>query len=506
VQLTGENCIGLGWSALGHHSYRSFNPRKNCLNESVFYEATEEEIELALQFARKAAENPLILDYARRSLFLRKIAHHLTLNQSHILTEYIKESGLSEERGRAEMLRTTNQFIMFADYLNQGVNPLVVTNLSEKSDLQPFLKKITFPLGPVLVFGASNFPLAYSTAGGDVASAIAAGCPVIVKGHPMHPGTSERVARCIQQAARSTGMPEGVFSFLHITSNLVAEKLILDARIKAIGFTGSFKGGMAIHSLAGKREDPIPVFAEMGSLNPLVVLAHAQQSELYSHWIQQLSHSVCNDAGQFCTKPGVIFLEKCEHTDTFIHDLKTSILNYGEQCMLHPDIRDSFLYRLQLVHSLDGVEVFQSTFDKENACSAPSSVLITGMKKYLAEPSLHEELFGPVTVLVVCDNTHEIVEVLGRLEGQLTASLIASVEEREREKDLLRKLVQRTGRLILNGVPTGVTVSQAMHHGGIFPATTDSRFSAVGLDAIKRFTRPVCLQSHIWEEIANVDF
>jgi NADP-dependent aldehyde dehydrogenase len=332
------------------------------------------------------------------------------------------------------------------------------------------------PIGPVVVFGASNFPLAFSVAGGDTATAFAAGCPVIVKAHPAHPATSELVGLAISEAVKSCNLPEGTFSLLYDSGNEVALALVRHPLIRAGGFTGSRAGGRALFEAATSRPDPIPFYAEMSSVNPVVIFPGALRDQLATG----LHASVTLGAGQFCTNPGLIFLP--ENSDTFVSKLGDLMKSTPEQTMLTPAISTSYKNGLSRRMNHSGIQTIGGALLKTNS------------SQFLASPELAEELFGPSTLVITYTDRHQLLELVNSLEGQLTATIHGSEEDLIEHEDVVRLLETKAGRLIFNGFPTGVEVCHAMVHGGPYPATSDGRHTSVGTRAIYRFTRQVCFQ------------
>ena len=493
--LTGENFVGYTRSAKGSSVFQTFNPVQNDFLPSHFTEATDEEIDEACILAQEAFVILSQQPFRNRAIFLRKIILEMNAATIHILQCYCLESGLTKDRAAVEFERTIKQIELFADYIEKGT---FLEASIDKGDLnrippKPDLRKKMVGIGPVLVFGASNFPLAYSTVGGDTISAFAAGCPVIVKSHPMHAGTSELVAQCIVRAAKAAEMPEGIFSNLNGKSFDVGQKLVLHPMIKAVGFTGSHAGGRALFDLASKRKEPIPVFAEMGSVNPIIIFPDAILFDR-KKWVERIAFSVTNDAGQFCTKPGILFVLKTDESRIFVEELKQEILRKSSVSMLHPDILNRYIKRLDEVWNCLGViqEIAPSN-DAQN--EGPNAVSVCGIADFLNAEALHEEVFGPHTIVVECNSLQDVLAGLDKLGGQLTCTLIGSEKEFLIQKEFISVIQQKAGRLIFNGVPTGVEVNASSHHGGPYPATTDSRFTAVGVDATKRFCRPVVFQN-----------
>jgi NADP-dependent aldehyde dehydrogenase len=348
-------------------------------------------------------------------------------------------------------------------------------------------------MGPVVVFGASNFPLAFSTAGGDTASALAAGCPVVIKGHPMHPATGELAARCILEAARNTNMPEGVFSHLQGTSHTLGAELVKHPHTRAVGFTGSQKGGLALASLGQQRPNPIPVFAEMGSVNPVVLMPSALHPE--AGWAKTYAGSVTLGTGQFCTNPGLILGVQSTELDRFISDLAHAMAEIPASCMSHANIASAYTQSRDELLSQQGVTLITPETTPNGVNQVAATVARVTGADFIANPTLQEEIFGPFTLVVSCADAAELENAISTLQGQLTATLIGDTAEFEHGHSLLSLLRDRAGRVLFNGVPTGVEVCPAMHHGGPFPATTDGRFTSVGTDAVLRWVRPVSYQN-----------
>jgi NADP-dependent aldehyde dehydrogenase len=350
------------------------------------------------------------------------------------------------------------------------------------------------PLGPVVVFGSSNFPFAYSTAGGDTACAFAAGCPVIVKAHPAHPFTSQMVADLILKVAAQNKMPDGIFAHLHGVSFEVGKALVMHPFTKAVGFTGSFTGGKQLFDWSNQRKDPIPVFAEMGSINPVFLLPEKLKSSS-SAIANMLAASVTLGVGQFCTNPGLLIGIESDELNAFMHDLGKAIQQALPGPMLHAGIVKSYKEKKGIALLQEGVHlVAEADSEVKDNEGLPTLATATG-QAFLNNPLLHQEVFGPYSLLVRCKDRKEMMEVARHLEGQLTATLMATENELRQEAELIEAVKNICGRLILNGVPTGVEVCLSMQHGGPFPATTDSRFTSVGADGIKRFARPICYQN-----------
>ncbi len=433
-----------------------------------------------------------------KAVFLKEIASEIEALGDNLIKTTMAESNLPEARLLGERGRTCGQLRMFAELLDEGswVEARVDNALPDRQPLPRVdIRKMLQPIGPVAVFAASNFPFAFSTAGGDTASALAAGCPVVMKGHSGHIKTSELVNSAIQIAAKNTGMPEGVFSLVLGPGATVGKALVEHPAIKAVGFTGSFGGGMALFHLANARKEPIPVFSEMGSINPVVLMPEKLKNEAEAV-AKMYAGSITQGVGQFCTNPGLILAIEGEDLNNFTKILAAEIEKIAPASMLNAGIYANYV-------KMKEEAVSQQSVDTEAVSQLPISGEIQGVPTvtsvsgdvFLQNTTLHQEVFGPYSLIVKCKNLAQIEEIITHLEGQLTATFMATETELLKNKEMVDSLRQKVGRLLFNGVPTGVEVSSAMQHGGPFPASTDSRFTSVGPDAIKRFVRPASYQS-----------
>ena len=493
--ITGKNYIGNTLSAEGNKTYKTFNPQLNIENEHTFYEATSDEINEAVELAAKAFKSFRHTSGKQKADFLNAIADEILALDDELINVYCSESGLPEGRAKGERGRTVFQLRSFADLVAEGswVEATIDTAIPDRQPLpKSDIRKMNIPLGPVVVFGASNFPLAYSTAGGDTAAAFAAGCPVIVKSHPMHAGTGELVASAIIKAANKTNMPNGVFSNLNSSGIEVGVQLVKHPEVKAVGFTGSIRGGRALLDLAAQREEPIPVFAEMGSINPVIMLPNALKNRSES-LAKTYASSITLGTGQFCTNPGLIIGIKGNDLTNFISTLANEIVKIEPSCMLHPNIYGAYESNKAKALAQPELSVVANydTDVKENY--ARQAITTVEGKTFLANSTLHQEVFGPFSMVVQCENVEQMEAIISNLEGQLTGTLIADGEA-EQYSNIISALQNRVGRLIYNGVPTGVEVCPSMVHGGPYPASTDSRFTAVGIHSIKRWVRPFSFQ------------
>ena len=449
----------------------------------------------AAAFSRYASFSP-----HRRAEFLDTIAAEIDALGDELIQRAVLESGLPAGRITGERGRTTGQLRMFANLLREGswVDARINPAQPDRTPLPRVdLRRMLVPLGPVVVFGASNFPLAFSVAGGDTASALAAGCPVIVKAHPAHPGTSSLVGQAIVSAAQKTGMPDGVFSLLH-ADNEVAQALVAHPAVKAVGFTGSRAGGLALQRVANDRPEPIPVYAEMSSVNPIVILPGALGGHADTV-AAGLAASVTLGVGQFCTNPGLVFLLDSPKTGYFLATVAEKIRASAPATMLNAGIHKAFQKGIQQIRIIPGVHVLaeSDTDPDDDRTEGRPAVLTTTGELFLLSPDLSHEIFGPSSLLVVCQTEAELAECLQSLEGQLTATLYATEAElSESGYNWIEMLQGKAGRVLFGGFPTGVEVGEAMTHGGPFPATSDGgRSTSVGTGAILRFVRPVTYQS-----------
>ncbi|MCX7548236.1 aldehyde dehydrogenase (NADP(+)) [Xanthomarina sp. F1114] len=497
--ITGKNYIGNQLSAQGNQAgktYKTFNPQLNIENPLIYTEATKEEIDEAVNLATKAFKVYRNVSGKKKAEFLNSIADEILALDSQLIDIYCSETGLPQGRAMGERGRTVGQLRAFAELLNEGswVEASIDTAQPDRKPMpKSDIRKMLVPLGPVVVFGASNFPLAYSTAGGDTAAALAAGCPVLVKSHPMHAGTGELVASAIIKAAEKTGMPNGVFSNLNSSGIEVGTQLVSHPGVKAVGFTGSIRAGRALYNLAAKREEPIPVFAEMGSINPVIILPHALKNRGEA-LAKTYAGSITLGTGQFCTNPGLLLGIKGDALSSFIQNLSDEIVKIEPSCMLHPNIINAYEANKQKALSQADLTVVADFDNQVKSNYARQTITTVEGATFLKNTSLHHEVFGPYSMVVQCENKEQLEQIISKLEGQLTGTLIAEKEEVSDYVQVIEALQDRVGRIIYNGVPTGVEVCPSMVHGGPYPASTDSRFTAVGIHSIKRWVRPFSYQ------------
>lgn len=462
----------------------------------MFTDATPAEISNILQQAWKAFPLFRNCSLKQRADFMRTIALKIEALGDALLQVTGRETNLPEARLRNERARTMFQLNAYADACEQGhwLDAVIDTALPERNPPRPDIRKMMVPLGPVAVFGAANFPYAYSTAGGDTASALAAGCPVIVKAHPAHPQTSEMMAGAILEAAAECGMPDGVFSHIHGVSFEVGRALVEHPYTKAVGFTGSLAGGKQLAEWAARRSEPIPVFAEMSSINPVFLLPEKMKEDAAAV-AKMYAASITLGVGQFCTNPGLIIGVEGEALQTFMETLAAEMTAIAPGTMLHAGIAENYRVRKTEALAQPGVEtVAVSATAPEQGQGAPTIAKTTG-STFISNPLLHREVFGPYSLVIACSDMQQLQEVAGKLEGQLTATVMATENDMLQHPQLIGSIMNCCGRFIVNSVPTGVEVCRAMQHGGPYPATTDARFGAVGADAIKRFIRPLSYQN-----------
>jgi 2,5-dioxopentanoate dehydrogenase len=461
-----------------------------------FDEATPADVHAAVAAADDVFRSGALRDPAVRAALLSGAASRLRAAGDEIVAVAEAETGLPEARLRGELERTAGQLEAFAAVVRSGdhVEAIIDTADPEAKPIpRPDVRRMLVPIGPVAVFGASNFPLAFSTAGGDTASALAAGCPVVVKGHPSHPGTTAVVAREVSAAAADAGLPEGTFAVLQSSGFAVGETLVDEPAIAAVGFTGSFAGGKALYDRAAARERPIPVYAEMGSVNPIVITEAALQSRADAI-AEGLTTSVSAFGGQLCTKPGVVFVPAGANGEAFAADLGARLAAVEPQVLLNERLRDA------LSASVADLGGLADAVGEPATATEPGFRFRPGAYRAAAgdlgeHPELLDERFGPVVLLLDYDSHDQLLEALQGIEGQLTGSVHAQEQDAELVATLVELLVERAGRVVFDGFPTGVAVTHGMQHGGPYPATTAPGHTSVGMTAVRRFLRPIALQN-----------
>ena len=485
-----------GESVSGHDLFFASNPATGERLEPGYPESTSQQIDRAVTAAVAVHESRALFPSEARVRLLKTMARYLQEALPQIQERGVLETGLPAGRFEAEMGRTCSQLLQFAETVASGLfrEPVLQSADAERAPLpRPDLRRRMIPLGPVGVFGASNFPLAFGVAGGDTASAFAAGCPVVVKGHPAHPGVCELVGEAITAAVSEAGLPTGTFSLIHGQSFDAGVGLTSHPGIMAVGFTGSQAGGLSLWRIAAQREVPIPVFAEMGSANPVFLMPEAI-AERGEEIAAGLASSVLLGVGQFCTCPGILVLVRDGNSEAFKASLSRELFQGPAGTMLHRGIHSGYQKGLEEVAKRNGVQLVGKGPASSGACDAEAGLLAADAHRFIDDPLMQAEIFGPSTLLVECDDLQQMHQVASILEGQLTATIHATENELAGQQELLQRLEDRVGRIVFNGFPTGVEVGEAMQHGGPWPATTDSRWTSVGMTALERFQRPVCWQ------------
>ena len=455
------------------------------------------DVESAAAAAEAAFDAYRATSREERAAFLDRIGEEIVAIGDTLIETAMRESGLPRARLEGERGRTVGQLKLFATVLRDGayLDLRVDPALPDRQPLpRPDLRLRKVPVGPVAVFGASNFPLAFSTAGGDTASALAAGCPVVVKGHPAHPQTGALVAGAIARAVEASGLPAGVFGHLVGPGNDLGAALVRDPRIQAVGFTGSRAGGLALVTLAQALEVPIPVYAEMSSINPVVLLPHAlaaRGAALGTAFVGSLTMG----AGQFCTNPGLLLAIEGEGLDAFVEAARTALTDAAAQTMLTPGIHAAYTKASETLAGHDKVETVAQGKVGEGVTAGRAAFFQTTAQAFLADEALGHEVFGASSILVRCRDEAELTAVLKAAEGQLTATIQMDEGDTDMAARLVPVLERKAGRILANGWPTGVEVAHAMVHGGPFPSTSDARTTSVGSMAIDRYLRPVSYQN-----------
>ena len=503
MPLHGQNIVGNEVSCCGGTPFRGINPATGAELPGDFFEADANEVDRAMTLADRAFDDYRSREPKQRAAFLDRIGAEIDAVGDELIDRAAAETGLGADRLKGERARTVNQLRMFARLLEEGswVQARIDRAISDRKPVpKPELRRMLIPLGSIVAFSASNFPLAISVAGNDTASGFAAGCPVVVKAHPAHPGTSELVAGAIVKAAQATNMPEGVFSMLHGRGHDVGLGLVRHRLAKAVGFTGSLRGGRALMDAAAARPEPIPVYAEMGSINPVFVLPGAL-AERGKAIAEGLKASVTLGVGQFCTCPGVVVGIAGDATSKFVEAAAETFAAAPRGTMLYPGIHDAYRARVKRFAEVPGVRVAAQSPGDGTGFSAPATLFTTDAGTFLANPLLSEELFGPSTIVVTGKSREEMLDVARRLEGHLTATIHGTPEDLREYADLVAILQRKVGRLVFNGFPTGIEPCPAIHHGGPYPACSDGgRTTSIGTAAIERFTRPLCWQN--WPDAA----
>jgi NADP-dependent aldehyde dehydrogenase len=503
VKLSGHSLIGFQTASARGRTFYAFDPKTGERLEPAFCAAAPDDVDRAVELAVSAFESYRRISGPRKARLLKAIAAGIEAQATPIAARAVSETALPEARIASETARTCNQLRLFADLVEEGswVDARIDhADPAREPVPRPDVRSMLRPLGPVAVFGASNFPLAFSVAGGDSASALAAGNPVVVKAHPAHPGTSESVGRVILDAVRECGLPEGLFSLLFDDAHAVGQALVRHAGIKAVGFTGSGAGGRALMDLAAGRPEPIPVYAEMGSVNPIFVLpgAAGERGEAIA---QGIHTSLTLGVGQFCTNPGVVITGVGKEYGAFAQMFGRLVAKSIPGTMLTAGICAGYKEGVGRLAGHAGVKlVVAGNSDAGGAgktnmrtCAVPT-LFETDAETFLGDPSLMQEVFGPATLVVCCRTQQAMLNVARSFEGQLTATIHGTADELQRLRPLIDILETKAGRLVYNGFPTGVEVCASMVHGGPYPASSDGRTSSVGTRAIRRFSRAVAYQ------------
>lgn len=503
--LTGNSLIGAMYVRGQEASFSAVNPATDQPFPPEYAGAGAAEVERACHVASHAFQTYRATGRNERAAFLERIAQNILELGDELVVRATQETGLPRGRIEGERGRTVSQLRLFADVVREGswLGVRLDPELPERQPLpRPDLRLRNIPLGPVAVFGASNFPLAFSVAGGDTASALAAGCPVVVKAHPAHPGTSELVGQAIRAAVAQCHLPEGVFSLLFGIGNELGSALVSDPRIKAIGFTGSRAGGLALVALAARRKEPIPVYAEMSSINPVILLPGALSSRGYELG-KGFVGSLMLGAGQFCTNPGLVLAVAGSGLNEFHASAKQSMEATPAGTMLHRGIFKAYESSIARITSMESVATLARGQNPTASNQCQGALFDITAEQFLNDGRFSEEVFGASSLIVTCADMNDLRTVLQRLEGQLTIGLQMEPVDTPLARTLLPLLEEKAGRILINGWPTGVEVSHAMVHGGPFPSTSDSRTTSVGTLAIHRFLRPVCYQNFPDELLPN---
>jgi len=492
MTLTGKQLIGYTATAEGTKTF------DNGDSDVRFFEATMAEVDRAVRLAAQAFPVYRQLAGNVRAAFLERIAHELSLVRTTLNETAQRETGLPAARLDGEITRTINQIKLFASLIAEGswVRAMIDPAQPDRQPLpKPDIRQMQIPIGVVGVFGASNFPFAFSVAGGDTVSALAAGCCVVYKSHPGHPATSELVGDAVLRAARATDMPEGVFSLLQGAGHESGVSLVTHPFVKAVGFTGSLNGGRALFNAASQRSEPIPVYAEMGSVNPVILLPGIL-AEKHADLAKTLAASNTLGTGQFCTNPGVFVALDSNDTTAFLKTYADTIAATPGDGMLTDPISKGYANGVARLSAHPQVQSLATGLGTDKKRGGIPHAFRTTVAAFLKDASLQEEVFGPSALHVMAGSREELIEAIRRLHGQLTLSVWGTPDDFTRYSDIFKELELKGGRIICNGVPTGVEVTHAMMHGGPYPATSDSKYTSVGTQAIYRFTRPVCYQNY----------
>jgi alpha-ketoglutaric semialdehyde dehydrogenase len=497
MELTGLSFLGADRGTTGGKTFHAVNPQTATPLAPAYHSAAQDELELAATLGAEAFASYSQVPGKTRAVFLRRIADAFESHRDELANRAHLETALPIPRLNGEVARTANQFRVFAALVEEGswVNARIDPALPDRQPLpRPDLRSMLRPLGPVAVFGASNFPLAFSVAGGDTASALAVGCPVIVKAHPAHPGTSELAAHILGESIAAEGLHPGVFSMLYDTGIEIGSALVQHPLICAVAFTGSLRAGRALMDLAAARLHPIPCFAEMSSGNPVFILPGALRKDPAA-LAKGLYGSFTLAAGQMCTKPGIVLVPEAPEAATFFDELKSLVEQAQPFTLLTAGIAQAYSRGTAERSSQIPLAATASTSESAGGFLSNAKLFTVCLDQLMGQPELTEEIFGPNTLLVHCDTAQDYLRAARALDGHLTATILGNEADLTANRELIQILEQKAGRLIFNGFPTGVEVAHAMVHGGPYPSTSDPRFTSVGSLAIYRFVRPVCFQN-----------
>jgi len=496
IEITGQHLINGAWENSDSVTFASANPSTDSNNPWTFFEANSHDAQRAISAADGAFAQYRRTTAIERAEFLEAIASEIEALGPQLVDAAMSESALPQMRIEGERGRTCGQLRLFANNLRNPINPVFIDKA--QADRQPLPKAdsrlMQIPLGPVVVFGASNFPLAFSTAGGDTASALAAGCPVIVKGHPAHPATTELVCHAINRAISKTNMPSGVFSMVQSSTPQVAQLLVQAPQVKAVGFTGSQRVGDILNNLIQQRPIAIPFFGELGSTNPQFILPQLLEQQATQLGNNQVA-SMLMGHGQFCTSPGIVVVERAQGYDKLITALKQAVTAAAPGTMLTRGICQTYHAQVAQLKQNSALTLIGEGKTGTGLCQSSAVLFSVNASDFLADASLQEEVFGPCALIISCDDSAQQLAVARALSGQLTASIHGVDNEIVDALELIDAVSQHVGRLIFNQMPTGVEVCHSMQHGGPYPASTAPATTSVGSQAITRFTRPICLQN-----------
>jgi NADP-dependent aldehyde dehydrogenase len=494
MKITGEAFIGGVYERGTAGSFQAWDPNRQEHIEPEFHMVDDGQVDRACRLAGEAFDGFRNTTDLARAHFLETVAEQILALGDALIERAMAESGLPRARLEGERGRTVGQLRMFAELLREGswLDARIDTALPQRTPPRPDLRMRLIGVGPVAVFAASNFPLAFSVAGGDTASALAAGCPVVVKAHSAHPGTSELVARAVAKAVELCGLPAAVFALLTGTGSRIGQRLVAHPAIQAVGFTGSRSGGTALMAVAAARAQPIPVYAEMSSINPVFLMPHALDNRA-EDIAKGFAASLTLGVGQFCTNPGLVLAVEGAGLERFCACAAEGLRGTQAGTMLTRGIASSYQ---EGVDALCGHDAVRTVLKPAHVQGKGAAALFrSSAEDFLQNHELHGEVFGPASLVIACKDVAQMRGIAERLEGQLTATLQIDEADWDTARELLPVLERKVGRILANGFPTGVEVSTAMVHGGPFPATADGRSTSVGTGAINRFLRPVCYQN-----------